>query len=112
MSEAYPHLIFHGFNTKLGQRCTNILKYLFPVPKEDAKRIMTFANHDDVLSFRHHTYTTDEHGKVELKEIGPRMEMKMFQIKQGTLEKEDTANVEWRLHPYTNTAKKASISVT
>ena len=56
--------------------------------------------------FRHHTHSTDEHGKIELKEIGPRMEMKLYQIKQGTLEKEETANVEWRLHPYTNTAKK------
>jgi U3 small nucleolar ribonucleoprotein protein IMP4 len=34
----------------------SILKYLFPVPKEDSKRVMTFANHDDFISFRHHTY--------------------------------------------------------
>jgi len=34
----------------------SILKYLFPVPKEDSKRILTFANHDDFISFRHHTY--------------------------------------------------------
>ena len=30
----------------------NILKYLFPVPKEESKRVMTFANMDDVISFR------------------------------------------------------------
>lgn len=30
----------------------NILKYLFPVPKEDSKRIITFANDDDYISFR------------------------------------------------------------
>ena len=52
MSEAFPHLIFNNFSTKLGSRCTNILKYLFPVPKEDSKRIMTFANTDDSVSFR------------------------------------------------------------
>jgi U3 small nucleolar ribonucleoprotein protein IMP4 len=34
----------------------SILKYLFPVPKEDSKRILTFANHDDFISFRHHTH--------------------------------------------------------
>ena len=32
------------------------MKYLFPVPKEDSKRVLTFANHDDFISFRHHTY--------------------------------------------------------
>ena len=25
----------------------NILKYLFPVPKEDSKRVVTFANQED-----------------------------------------------------------------
>lgn len=31
---------------------SNILKYLFPVPKEDSKRVITFANQDDFISFR------------------------------------------------------------
>jgi len=30
----------------------NILKYLFPVPKEDSRRVVTFANTDDYISFR------------------------------------------------------------
>lgn len=58
MSEQYPHLIFHNFKTKLAERTMSILKYLFPVPKEDSKRVITFANHDDYISFRHHTYKT------------------------------------------------------
>ena len=33
MSEAYPHLVFHNFKTRLGTRVMNILKYLFPVPR-------------------------------------------------------------------------------
>jgi len=53
-SEAYPHLIFHNFNTKLGERTQNILKYLFPVPKEDSKRVITFANQSDFVSFRYY----------------------------------------------------------
>lgn len=56
MSEQYPHLIFHNFETSLGKRVENILKYLFPVPNPDSKRILTFANHDDYITFRHHTY--------------------------------------------------------
>ena len=30
----------------------NILKYLYPVPKADSKRVITFANHEDYISFR------------------------------------------------------------
>ena len=44
MSEAYPHLIFSNMTSKLGERLTNVLKHLFPVPRPDSKRIMTFAN--------------------------------------------------------------------
>ncbi len=52
VSEQYPHLVFEGFETKLGERVLEILKALFPVPKEDAKRVMTFANQADFISFR------------------------------------------------------------
>jgi U3 small nucleolar ribonucleoprotein protein IMP4 len=52
VSEQYPHLIFENFTSKLGERIRDILKYLFPVPKEDSKRVMTFANEDDFISFR------------------------------------------------------------
>ena len=31
----------------------NILKYLFPVPKDDSKRVITFANQEDYISFRY-----------------------------------------------------------
>ncbi len=44
VSEAYPHLIFEGFTSKLGQRVANILKYLFPAPKDTSRRVLTFVN--------------------------------------------------------------------
>lgn len=53
VSEQYPHLIFEGFSSKLGERVRDVLKYLFPVPKEDSKRVMTFANENDFISFRY-----------------------------------------------------------
>lgn len=100
----YPHLIFDNFTTKLGSRVQNILKYLFPVPKPDSRRIVTFSTNDDYISFRHHFYKRD--GKeVELKEIGPRFELKPYRIVLGTLEMND-ADVEWALRPYMNTAAK------
>jgi U3 small nucleolar ribonucleoprotein protein IMP4 len=52
VSEQYPHLIFENFSSRLGERMRDCLKYLFPVPKEDSKRVMTFSNEDDFISFR------------------------------------------------------------
>ncbi len=59
MSEQYPHLIFSNLTSKLGQRTTHILKYLFPVPKEDSHRTITFVNQDDYISFRFATIKTN-----------------------------------------------------
>ncbi|KAL1935914.1 hypothetical protein VTP01DRAFT_48 [Rhizomucor pusillus] len=102
VSEAFPHLIFNSFNSKLGQRVKNILKYLFPVPKEDSKRVMTFSNENDYISFRHHVFVkTGNH--VELAEVGPRFEMRVYEIRLGTVDLTD-ADVEWQLASFTRTA--------
>lgn len=105
MSEQYPHLIFHNFKTPLGNRTVQILKHLFPVPKADATRVMTFANHDDYISFRHHTYKY-ENKELVLKEIGPRFQLKLYQIKLGTMDQLEACNTEWVYRPYMNTAAK------
>lgn len=52
VSQQLPHLIFHNFTTKLGERVMNILKHLFPPAKEGSTRVMTFANDNDFISFR------------------------------------------------------------
>jgi U3 small nucleolar ribonucleoprotein protein IMP4 len=78
VSEAYPHMIFNNFNTRLGDRISDILKYLFPLPKVDSKRVMTFSNEEDYISFRHHIYKKEDHKTVVLKELGPRFEMKPY----------------------------------
>jgi U3 small nucleolar ribonucleoprotein protein IMP4 len=83
----------------------SILKYLFPVPKEDSKRVITFANQEDYISFRHHMYKKTRPKDIELTEVGPRFEMKLYEIRLGTMEQTD-ADVEWRLKPYMNTARK------
>lgn len=105
MSEAYPHLIFHNMDSKLGKRVSNILRYLFPVPKADSRRIITFANNQDFISFRHHNYRK-EAGIITLAEVGPRFEMSIYDIKLGTVDAEDAATSEWSLRPYMNTSKK------
>lgn len=53
ISEAYPHLIFSNFSSKLGARAQSILKHLFPVPKESSKRTISFINQSDFISFRY-----------------------------------------------------------
>lgn len=106
MSEAYPHLILDNFSTQIGERTATILKHLFPVPKPDSKRIITFANRDDYISFRHHVYEKPGGPKsIDLKEVGPRFELRLYQIKLGTVEQKE-AQSEFVLRPYINTAKK------
>ncbi|CAE6531771.1 unnamed protein product [Rhizoctonia solani] len=105
VSEQYPHLIFEGFTSKLGKRVMDALRYLFPVPKPDATRVMTFANENDFISFRHHVFAKTSHKEVQLAEVGPRFEMKPYEIRQGTIE-QATADKEWVLSHYTRTAKK------
>jgi U3 small nucleolar ribonucleoprotein protein IMP4 len=106
VSEAFPHLIFSNFTTSLGKRTQNILKYLFPVPKDDSRRTISFVNQSDYISFRHHVFVPSlKGGEPELTEIGPRFEMRLFQIKLGTVEA-DESDVEWVLRPYMNTARK------
>lgn len=105
MSEQKPHLIFHNFKTKLGERVVSILKHLFPVPKEDSKRVMTFANHDDYICFRHHTYKKQEN-QIDLHEVGPRFQLRLYEIKLGTLDTIEAADTEWVYRPYMNTTRK------
>ena len=62
-----------------GKRVGRILQALYPTPRLESKRVLTFANRNDFISFRHHMYTTEE-GKVKLKEAGPRFEMQPYEV--------------------------------
>jgi U3 small nucleolar ribonucleoprotein protein IMP4 len=108
VSESYPHLIFEGFTTPLGKRCVQILKHVFP-PREATKavgnRVVTFVNREDSIEMRHHVFVQTGYKSVELAEVGPRMTMRLFEIRSGTLENKD-GDVEWHLNQYTRTAKK------
>lgn len=106
MSEQVPHLIFDGMRSKLGGRVQEILSHLFPVPREDSERVLTFANKQDFISFRHHVFKKNRK-EIELSEVGPRFEMKLYEIKLGTVQFAD-ADTEWVLRPYMNTTKKRS----
>jgi U3 small nucleolar ribonucleoprotein protein IMP4 len=104
VSGVHPHLIFDNFTTPLGERVQNILKFLFPPAKDDGKRTLTFSNSDDFISFRHHVWDRIG-GEVILKEVGPRFEMRLFQLKLGTVDQGDADN-EWVYRPFINTAKR------
>ena len=53
VSEAFPHIVLHNLSTKIGERVGTILKHLFPVPKPDSRRVVSFVNQADFVSFRH-----------------------------------------------------------
>ncbi|KAM0683704.1 snoRNA-binding rRNA-processing protein imp4 [Mitosporidium daphniae] len=107
VSEAAPHLIFEKFTTSLGNRVVSVLKHLFPIPKSDSRRVMTFVNNSDFISFRHHNYKK-EGSKVALSEIGPIFEMRLYEIKLGTVDISE-ADTEWVLRPYQNTSHKRDV---
>ena len=49
VSEAAPHIILHNLSTKIGERIGIILKHLFPVPKPDSRRVISFVNKNDLI---------------------------------------------------------------
>lgn len=57
------------------------------------------------LRARHHVFVKTSHREVQLAEVGPRFEMRPYEIRQGTLEQTD-ADVEWVLRPFMNSGKK------
>ncbi|OGM48607.1 U3 small nucleolar ribonucleoprotein IMP4 [Aspergillus bombycis] len=108
VSESYPHLIFEGFKTNLGLRVVQILKHLFP-PREAGKvgnRVVSFVNREDSIEVRHHVFVKTGYRDVELAEVGPRMTMRLFEIRGGSLEKGSSGDVEWALTQYTRTSRK------
>ena len=54
---------------------------------------------------RHYNYEKKDQRKVEMREIGPRFEMKPYQISLGSV-LDKYATKEWVLKPYMNTANK------
>lgn len=111
VSESYPHLIFDGFNTRLGARVVKVLKHVFP-PREAlgskgklGSRVVTFKNIEDSIEVRHHVFVKTGYQSVELAEVGPRMTMRLFEIRGGTAENKD-GDVEWHLSQYTRTSRK------
>lgn len=104
-SEAYPLLVFDNFNTPLGKRVETILKHMFPPgAKKDSSRIITFANRNDYISVRQHVYVRSREG-VELAEIGPRFEMRLYNLKLGTIDNKD-ADTEWQYRGFVRTANR------
>ena len=109
VSEVFPHLILENFTSPLGKRTATVLKHLFPEPKAKSKRVVTFANDADYISLRHHMYEMPKGAKsVALTQIGPRFEMRLYQIKLGTVEMDD-CDIEWSLRPFMRSGKKARL---
>ena len=97
-----------------------------------SKRVVTFANQADFISFRHHTYEQPRGAKsVVLKEVsaslsgapsglahsdalphapqvGPRFELRLYRVKLGTMEQQE-AETEWALRPYMRSGKKRKL---
>jgi U3 small nucleolar ribonucleoprotein protein IMP4 len=65
----------------------------------------SFKNIEDTIEVRHHVFVKTGYQAVELAEVGPRMSMRLFEIRAGTLENKE-GDVEWHLNQYTRTGRK------
>lgn len=54
---------------------------------------------------RHHVFLKTSHREVSLAEVGPRFDMRPYEIRQGTLEQK-ASQVEWQLRNFMRSAKK------
>lgn len=104
-SESYPHLIFENFTSELGKRVVKIMKHLFPPGvKKDSSRVITFINNDDFISVRHHMYVRTK-DSVELSEVGPRFEMRLYELRLGLIDNKDS-EIEWQLRRFIRTGNR------
>jgi U3 small nucleolar ribonucleoprotein protein IMP4 len=70
--------------------------------------VVTFANNNDFISFRHHTWEADGHKQVALAEVGPRFEMRLYKIILGAVDMQQ-AETEYALRNFMNTANKRTV---
>ena len=57
------------------------------------------------MEVRQHAFVRNGREDVVLQEIGPRMTMKLFEVRSGTLAEKEGER-EWHLSQYTRTGKK------
>ncbi|KAJ0363351.1 hypothetical protein COL26b_013011 [Colletotrichum chrysophilum] len=75
---------------------------------QSCNRVVTFVNNEDTIEVRQldsHVFVRTSYDSVELAEVGPRMTMRPFEIRAGTLENKE-GDVEWHLSQYTRTGRK------
>jgi len=70
-----------------------------------ANKEYRFKNIEDTIEVRHHVFVKTGYQAVELAEVGPRMSMRLFEIRAGTLDNKE-GDVEWHLNQYTRTGRK------
>ena len=63
-------------------------------------------NKEDSIEVRHHVFVKTGYKDVELAEVGPRMTLRPFEIRGGSLEGGSKGDVEWNLTQYTRTSRK------
>lgn len=52
--EKPPQLVFENLNSKIGKRIQRIISHLFPSPRSESDRIVSFVNRLDCLIFRNY----------------------------------------------------------
>ena len=81
--------------------------HFIPFPCTECELILfcRFKNIEDTIEVRHHVFVKTGFQSVELAEVGPRMSMRLFEIRACTLDNKE-GDVEWHLNQYTRTGRK------
>ena len=83
----YPELILNNFTTRLGHTLGRIFAALFPQkPDFTGRQAVTFHCQRDYIFFRRHRYIFRNKKKVSLKELGPRLTLKLQWVQKGTFD--------------------------
>ncbi|XP_059170487.1 ribosome production factor 1-like [Physella acuta] len=87
MTEHFPEVNIHNFNTRLGVTIGRMLMCLFPHrPEYRGRRVVTLHNQRDYIFFRHHRYQFRNEEKVNLQELGPRFILRLRSLQKGTFD--------------------------
>ena len=83
----------------------SLIAFRFHVLLRELTIASRFKNIEDTIEVRHHVFVKTGYQSVELAEVGPRMSMRLFEIRAGTLDNKE-GDVEWHLNQYTRTGRK------
>jgi U3 small nucleolar ribonucleoprotein protein IMP4 len=97
------YLIVDNFETEIGLKIKKLFSLFFP-KCDNAKRILTLANRDDRIAFRHYLISKGKKTEINL-DFG--CDLQLFEIRKGTFEQD--GDLEWVYRPHLKSGKSNKV---